>query len=75
MLTPIEENEEYEDDEDNQPITMGKCRCLWTFYSKVETLLKLYFSTVPKIVQTAPSPLSENPPSLKNELTQKESVL
>lgn len=25
VLTPIEENEEYEDDEDNQPITMGKC--------------------------------------------------
>lgn len=23
VLTPIEENDEYEDDEDNQPITMG----------------------------------------------------
>lgn len=27
VLTPIEENEEYEDDEDNQPITMGKLPC------------------------------------------------
>lgn len=24
VLTPIEENDEYEDDEDNQPITMGE---------------------------------------------------
>ncbi|KAL7047104.1 hypothetical protein ACKWTF_002789 [Chironomus riparius] len=58
VLTPIEENDEYEYDENDQPITM-----------------------IPKIVKTAPSPSSEQPPkriggdTKGKELNQMESVL
>jgi hypothetical protein len=43
VLTPIEENEEYEDDEDNQPITMGKCKYLKLFTRVDNFILKIKF--------------------------------
>lgn len=73
VLTPIEENEE-EYDEDSQPITMGEIM-LW---KKFKLILILHFpKTVPKIVKTAPSPSTENPPinGKSKELNQMESVL
>lgn len=74
VLTPIEENDEYEDDEDNQPITMGKTKDF------IDGFVLNIFLIVPKIVKTAPSPSSETAPSInkrngKKEVTQIESVL
>lgn len=81
VLTPIEENDEDEDDENDQPITMSEFLSIFPRNYQILTNQKKIF-LVPKIVKTAPSPSTEQPPAIKSgengkskELSQMESVL